>query len=164
MTLGQRIYTLRTAAGLSQEQLEERLDVARQTISKWGRDASVPELGKLMELGDVFGVSLNQLAWGEAFEKTENALALERLAEEQRRSRTRSVLAVIGGLAVLLGSLMFAVIKALDSCLLRLHFMLYRYMTVGEYVYEHGRLYGPMILAVGIFAVGAVLLWKKRHE
>ena len=35
MTLGQRIHELRSAAGLSQEQLAERLNVSRQAVSKW---------------------------------------------------------------------------------------------------------------------------------
>ena len=64
MTLGQRIRELRTAAGLSQEQLAERLNVSRQAISKWELDASAPDLDRLVLLGDLFGVSLDQLVRG----------------------------------------------------------------------------------------------------
>ena len=35
MTVGERIQQLRKAAGLSQEQLAEQLDVSRQSVSKW---------------------------------------------------------------------------------------------------------------------------------
>ena len=62
MTLGQRIHELRTAAGLSQEQLAERLNVSRQAISKWELDTSAPDLDRLVLLGDLFGVSLDP-AW-----------------------------------------------------------------------------------------------------
>lgn len=61
MTLGFRIQSLRKAAGLSQEQLAECLEVSRQAVSKWETDQSVPETEKLAALCRVFGVSADQL-------------------------------------------------------------------------------------------------------
>ena len=66
MTLGQRIYNLRMAKGLSQEEVAEQLDVSRQSVSKWETDTSVPDLDKLMKLCDLFGVSMDELVRGEA--------------------------------------------------------------------------------------------------
>ena len=43
MTLGKKIYTLRSAAQISQEALAERLDVSRQSVSKWEIDQAVPK-------------------------------------------------------------------------------------------------------------------------
>ena len=40
MTLGQRIQELRKRAGLTQEQLAERMGVTRQAVSKWESDLS----------------------------------------------------------------------------------------------------------------------------
>lgn len=40
MTVGERIQQLRKAAGLSQEQLAEQLDVSRQSVSKWELNAA----------------------------------------------------------------------------------------------------------------------------
>lgn len=71
MTLGERITAYRTGAGLSQDQLAERLEVSRQSVSKWETDASVPELSKLLRLSEVFGVTLDALVKGE--EAPENA-------------------------------------------------------------------------------------------
>lgn len=65
MTLGERIARLRAAAGLSQGELAEALEVSRQSVSKWETGASVPELDKLVGLSQVFGVSLDQLVKGE---------------------------------------------------------------------------------------------------
>ena len=42
MTLGQRIQKLRKGAGLTQEQLAERMGVTRQAVSKWESDGGVP--------------------------------------------------------------------------------------------------------------------------
>lgn len=64
MTLGQRIYNLRTERNLSQTDLAERLDVSRQSVSKWETDASVPDLDKLVKLCDLFEVSMDELVRG----------------------------------------------------------------------------------------------------
>ncbi len=61
MTLGSRIAALRAETGLSQEELAQRMEVSRQSVSKWETDASVPELDKLLRLSEVFGVSLDSL-------------------------------------------------------------------------------------------------------
>lgn len=66
MTLGERLARLRNQKGLSQDALAELLGVSRQSVSKWETDASVPELDKLVKLGDLFEVSLDELVRGEA--------------------------------------------------------------------------------------------------
>ena len=61
MTLGQTIHRLRLEHGLSQADLADRLEVSRQSISKWETDSSVPELDKLIALSRIFGVTLDEL-------------------------------------------------------------------------------------------------------
>lgn len=61
MTLGQKIYELRTAKNLSQGDLADLLDVSRQSVSKWENDAATPDLDKLIRLCDIFEVSLDEL-------------------------------------------------------------------------------------------------------
>ncbi len=64
MTLGERIQSCRKRAGLSQEQLAERLGVSRQAVSKWESDAAQPELDKVVALARVFGITTDQLLLG----------------------------------------------------------------------------------------------------
>ena len=64
MTLGQRIYQLRTQMHFSQGDLADKLEVSRQSVSKWETDASVPELDKLVRLSQLFGVTLDALVTG----------------------------------------------------------------------------------------------------
>ena len=61
MTLGEKIYNLRTEKGFSQEALGEKLGVSRQSVSKWETDQSVPELDKIVAISEVFGVSTDYL-------------------------------------------------------------------------------------------------------
>lgn len=65
MTLGSRIAALRATQGLSQAELAQRLEVSRQSVSKWETDASVPELDKLTHLAQIFGVTLDELVTGD---------------------------------------------------------------------------------------------------
>ncbi|MBE6032054.1 MAG: helix-turn-helix transcriptional regulator [Clostridiales bacterium] len=69
MSLGEKIYQLRTAKNLSQEALSEAMDVSRQSISKWETDASVPELDKLIALSKFFEISLDELVLNQAIKK-----------------------------------------------------------------------------------------------
>lgn len=61
MTLAEKIAALRGERQLSQGDLAEKLDVSRQSVSKWETGQSVPELDKLIKLADLFGVSVDQL-------------------------------------------------------------------------------------------------------
>ena len=62
MSFGKNLqYLRRLSAGMTQESLAERLNVSRQTISKWEMDASTPEMDKALELCKVFNCSLDHL-------------------------------------------------------------------------------------------------------
>lgn len=61
MTLGQKIFELRNKQKMSQGDLAEKLNVSRQSISKWETDASVPELDKLIMLSDLFNITIDEL-------------------------------------------------------------------------------------------------------
>ena len=61
MTLGEKIYRVRTEKGLSQEAFGEVLGVSRQSVSKWETDQSVPELDKIVAVSDIFEVSTDYL-------------------------------------------------------------------------------------------------------
>lgn len=62
MTLGRKIAELRARHQMSQGDLAEKMNVSRQSVSKWETDTSVPDLDKLILLSDLFGISLDELA------------------------------------------------------------------------------------------------------
>lgn len=61
MSLGEKIYKLRTENGMSQETLAEKLQVSRQSVSKWETDSAMPELSKIVALSEIFGVSTDYM-------------------------------------------------------------------------------------------------------
>lgn len=61
MTLAEKLLNLRTDRGLSQGDLAEKLDVSRQSVSKWETGQSVPDLDKIIKLADLFGVTVDDL-------------------------------------------------------------------------------------------------------
>lgn len=61
MTLSEKILHLRTARGLSQGELAEKLEVSRQSVSKWETGQSTPDLDKIIKLADLFGVTVDEL-------------------------------------------------------------------------------------------------------
>ena len=61
MTLGEKISELRNSKNMSQSDLAEKLDVSRQSVSKWETNASIPELDKLIQLSDLFEITLDEL-------------------------------------------------------------------------------------------------------
>ncbi len=65
MQLHERIYQMRTQAGMSQGDLADKLGVSRQSVSKWETGSAVPELDKLLKLSALFGLSLDELVKGE---------------------------------------------------------------------------------------------------
>lgn len=61
MKLGEKILNLRKSKGLSQEQLSEKLDVTRQTVSNWELGETFPNPEQLKILSQIFHVSIDEL-------------------------------------------------------------------------------------------------------
>ena len=62
--VGKYIKTLRRAQGLSQEELAGRLFVTRQAVSNWENDKTQPDIETLTAMGEIFGVTIDELAHG----------------------------------------------------------------------------------------------------
>ena len=89
--LAQQIRALRTAKNLSQDGLAEKLYISRQAISKWENGEATPDMDKLVQLAEIFGVSLDYLVLGKetekeiVVEKHGKINAWEFLSEESKR-------------------------------------------------------------------------------
>lgn len=61
MILAEKIIKLRKRLGWSQEDLAEKMDVSRQSVSKWESTASIPDLNKIILLAELFSVTTDFL-------------------------------------------------------------------------------------------------------
>ena len=72
MNIGEKILQLRKKEGMSQEELAEKLNVTRQTISKWETNQSAPDFEKIIPLCEVFNIKADELLRGEIKEKDQS--------------------------------------------------------------------------------------------
>ncbi len=115
MTLGERIASLRNEKRMSQGELAEKLNVSRQSVSKWETDASIPELDKIIQLCELFHISMDELVRGEgeepsAKEETQAAVMPEATLPPKAISTQKIIgfiLFAVGAFCVALG--LFAV-------------------------------------------------------
>lgn len=116
MALSETIYRLRTERGLSQGDLAAKLDVSRQSISKWETGSSVPELDKLVAMSRLFGVTLDELVLDEApAGGTKSDAAPEPEAQPARgRSMTQTI---VGAVLLAVGALAFIIFTLLGGLL-----------------------------------------------
>ena len=68
----EKLYELRKEKGFSQEELAEKLNVARQTISKWETAVTVPDTNNLIELSKIFGISIDEFVGNDEFIKKDD--------------------------------------------------------------------------------------------
>ena len=73
LAMAQRLVDRRKAAGLSQEALAAQLGVSRQAVSKWERSESSPDTDNLIALAALYGVSLDELLYGEAADSADDS-------------------------------------------------------------------------------------------
>lgn len=86
MILAEKILTLRKNNGWSQEELAEKMHVSRQSISKWESAASIPDINRILQLAELFGVTTDYLLKDE----------LEEEVYTERSSHTDSGLRKVG--------------------------------------------------------------------
>ena len=84
MILADKIIDLRKKNGWSQEELAEKLDVSRQSISKWESAQSVPDMGRVLKLSQLFGVSTDYLLKDEI----ESIVPVEGMQDDSPAART----------------------------------------------------------------------------
>ena len=101
MALGQNILNSRKKNGLSQEQLGEKVNVTRQTISKWELGETSPDIKQSKELSKIFNVSVDDLIDNDL---QNVVLSKIKMAEKQ----TRTIKKILKGF--LIGFITFIVI------------------------------------------------------
>lgn len=136
MEIGNKLNQLRKLSGMTQEQLAEKINVSRQTISKWESDSTSPDLESIVKISKIFHVSLDDLlreAETGVTNKTDEQITLEDLMKINLHNRKMTMLLIGGLLCVVVSVLNFAHVIALQSTTLSTQYMLYRYIATGQY-------------------------------
>lgn len=103
MNLSENLQYLRAREGLTQEQLAERLDVSRQSVSKWESGASYPEMDTILKLCDIFRVDMDTLLRGSAERSlSEDTAGYDRFMTVYARRIAGAVSAIVGGTAMMM--------------------------------------------------------------
>ena len=89
MTLAEKIALLRKQKGWSQEELADKMDISRQSVSKWESGQSVPDLDKIIKISDIFAVSTDYLLKEEG--ETEEFSSRQGVGSEEETVRSVSI-------------------------------------------------------------------------
>ena len=92
MNIGEQLYELRKGKNLSQEEVADKLNVTRQTISKWETNQSTPDFDKIKPLCELYEITADELLTGEKKEKKEQPLNKQEIKQERAQGIAAGVL------------------------------------------------------------------------
>ena len=107
--IGSFLKKLRNEKGLTQEQIAEKFNVSRRTVTRWETGANMPDLGILVEVADFYDVDLRELFDGERksermdkeLEQTVKQAAEYSNMEKSKAAKVVLVYLVIGTLSLI---------------------------------------------------------------
>jgi putative transcriptional regulator len=103
----ENLKTLRKQKGFSQEELAARLNVVRQTVSKWEKNLSVPDADTLIRLAEILEVPVSELLGTKVEYETVTSDVAEQLSRinEQLASKNRRARRIWKAVAIVLGAI-----------------------------------------------------------
>ena len=99
MNFNEKLIKLRKENGLSQEELGYKLNVTRQTVSKWELGQTTPEMSKLVEMSKLFGITLDELTDNKGIENLN--IETNNLEEDHNKKNKLIVILLICVLVIL---------------------------------------------------------------
>lgn len=122
MEFNNKLYELRKQKGFSQEELANRLNVSRQTISKWEVGESTPDMENLVAISELFEISLDELVLNKVPEEADTSAQVVKsefysdikesvLTEENRKKAKKGlkIAAIVLGIIVLIDLISFVI-------------------------------------------------------
>ena len=122
MEFNNKLYELRKQKGFSQEELANRLNVSRQTISKWEVGESTPDMENLVAISELFEISLDELVLNKVPEEADTSAQVVKsefysdikenvLTDENRKKAKKGlkIAAIVMGIIVLIDLISFVI-------------------------------------------------------
>ncbi len=168
--LSENIKTLRKSKGLSQEELAIKLNVVRQTVSKWEQGLSVPDADMLISLSEVFETSVSTLLGESVTEpKADDLKAISEKLEvinlqlsQRKMSRMRMLLWVFIALFAMT-VIIFTALALTDNVYFAWDYGDPETAIMGTFIHAFSWIFfrvAPIVLIGTV--VGIILTWKKR--
>ena len=157
MNIGEKIYNLRTKAGISQETMGLDLGVSRQAVSKWETNQSTPDIENIKMIANYFNVPLTDLIDEKVDKliiKPEETKAMNKL---NNSSKTLLIIASSLSILLFLGSMLIILLqKPLSS--------LFKLTVHGEHIFVFPILefIGTLILVTFIIIISLNVILKKH--
>jgi len=108
MNLGERLFELRKAKNLTQDDMAEKLNVTRQTVSKWETNQSTPDFDKIMPLCELFEIGVEELLTGKKEEQREEKKKEKVLTRQEVKERSAKI--VSGSVFIYIAAVAFVAI------------------------------------------------------
>jgi len=112
MKFNEKLIELRKKEGLSQEELGYKLNVTRQTVSKWELGQTTPEMDKLVEIGKIFNISVDELTNDSEITTNANPTIEDRPIVENKGKNNKIVLIIVVALLIVF---IFIIIKTFTA-------------------------------------------------
>lgn len=169
--LKENIKTLRKQKGLSQEELSIKLNVVRQTVSKWEQGLSVPDAEMLIAISQVFDTPVSTLIGENITETKENGLKIisEKLEvinhqlylnQELKKKRTVKILVIINIIMfIILMLLLF-----LNSPYLSWDYTNPETAVLGVTIHSFEWLFIRIAPIIFIISIIIIILTKKKYK
>ncbi len=91
MTFAEKLKSIRKQAGMSQEQLAEKLGVSRQAVTKWETDSGIPDIENMMAISVLFDISIDELLSNEKGQKSRQTIFIRALRSMTLMSRNATI-------------------------------------------------------------------------
>ena len=163
MELGKQLKSARTDASLSQEELAKRIGVSRQTISNWENCRSYPDIGSLIKLSDLYGISLDTML------KEDRGIPEHFEDLSKKRRKACQITLEVGILSNLLGMLLAGQDFSALAAILQILGTVLTYIAVIGHLrfFDHSRKeirYGIAGLSIILLCTVAVSIWPELLE
>lgn len=145
MDFSEKLLTLRKANNLTQEQLAEKLEVSRQSVSKWESGQAAPELEKIIAMSAIFNVTTDYLL--KSSEIDDLSVKTEMLEKQQQSMLIREQKQ-----QQILGCVMYAI---------AIYLIFFAVYAVGHFYFEIGNpsvIFSEFLIATAI----VIFIWVKK--
>lgn len=114
MKFNEKLIELRKKAGFSQEELGYKLNVTRQTVSKWELGQTTPEMDKLLDMSKLFNITVDELINESEIPTNSNPIIEDQTIKKQSNKEKNIKIIIIGAIVIIIVLIVFKLLAGLS--------------------------------------------------